>query len=101
MKIHKEFIGGNITVVRIDGKDVYLENELRDTTVDWFYWAFCIEGAQGMELIGIPSQIYLILQTVIIFFMAAESGIMSSVESMLQRRRARLAARQRQKEAAV
>lgn len=58
-------------------------------------------GAQGMELIGIPSQIYLILQTVIIFFMAAESGIMASVESMLQRRRARLEARQRQKEASV
>ncbi len=29
-------------------------------------------GAQGMELIGIPSQIYLIIQTVIIFCMAAE-----------------------------
>jgi len=28
-------------------------------------------GAQGMELIGIPSQIYLIIQTVIIFCMAA------------------------------
>lgn len=50
MKIHKEFIGGNITVVRIDGKDVYLENELRDTTVDWFYWAFCVEGAEGKTL---------------------------------------------------
>jgi len=58
-------------------------------------------GAQGMELIGIPSQIYLILQTVIIFFMAAESGITASVEAILQRRRARLAARKRQEEAAV
>ena len=58
-------------------------------------------GAQGMELIGIPSQIYLILQTVIIFFMAAESGITASIESMLQRRRARLAANERQKEASV
>ncbi len=58
-------------------------------------------GAQGMELIGIPSQIYLILQTVIIFFMAAESGITASVEAILQRRRARLAARKRQEEAAI
>lgn len=65
------------------------------------FFAILKIGAQGMELIGIPSQIYLILQTVIIFFMAAESGIMSSIDSMLQKRRARLAARQRQKEAAV
>ncbi len=58
-------------------------------------------GAQGMELIGIPSQIYLILQTVIIFFMAAESGITASIETVLQRRRARLAANERQKEASL
>ncbi len=30
--------------------DVYLENQLRDTTTDWFYWAFCVEGAQGREV---------------------------------------------------
>jgi hypothetical protein len=27
-----------------------LENELRDTQGDWFYWAFCVEGAQGKTL---------------------------------------------------
>lgn len=65
------------------------------------FFAILKIGAQGMELIGIPSQIYLILQTVIIFFMAAESGITVSIESMLQRRRARLAADERRKEASV
>ena len=29
------------------GNDVYLQNELRDTTSNWFYWAFCVEGAAG------------------------------------------------------
>ena len=54
-------------------------------------------GAQGMELIGVPSQIYLIIQTVIIFFMAAESGISASLQASAQKRKARLAARARQK----
>ncbi len=37
-------------------------------------------GAQGMEAVaGVPNQMYLILQTVIIFFMAAEKGIRVSL----------------------
>ena len=55
-------------------------------------------GAQGMELIGIPSQIYLIIQTVIIFCMAAESGITCSLTSAHERRRAKRAAEERLKE---
>lgn len=47
MIIHKNFIGGNILVKEQTETDVYVENELRDTTEDWFYWAFCVEGAQG------------------------------------------------------
>ena len=54
-------------------------------------------GAQGMELIGVPSQIYLIIQTVIIFFMAAESGISASLQASAQKGKARLAAKARQK----
>lgn len=50
MRIHQDFIGGNITLVRQEGCDVYLENQLRDTDGDWFYWAFCVEDAQGTEL---------------------------------------------------
>ena len=54
-------------------------------------------GAQGIELIGVPSQIYLIMQTVIIFFMAAEKGISESVQKSLQARRAKQAAIARMK----
>lgn len=50
MRIHKNFAGGNIVVKSIEGDTVYLENELRDTTEDWFYWAFCVEGAEGKTL---------------------------------------------------
>ena len=47
MIIHKNFVGGNIIVKEQTETDVYVENELRGTTEDWFYWAFCVEGAQG------------------------------------------------------
>ena len=47
MIIHKNFIGGNICVVKQNERGVYVENELRDTQENWFYWAFCVEGAQG------------------------------------------------------
>ena len=50
MKIHQEFTGGNIEVEKIDGNHVYLKNQLRDTEGTWFYWAFCIEGAEGETL---------------------------------------------------
>lgn len=51
MRIHKEFPGGNIRVNRVDGDDVYLEQEIRDTTEWWFYWAFAVEGAAGRTLV--------------------------------------------------
>lgn len=54
-------------------------------------------GAQGMEFIGVPSQIYLIIQTVVIFFMAAESGITESMRQEKRRRIARRAAEERLK----
>lgn len=50
MNIHVQFTGGNIRVLKIDGADVYVQNEIRDTMEDWFYWAFCVEGAQGQTL---------------------------------------------------
>ena len=50
MQIHNNFIGGNIFVKEICGDRIILENELRDTTEDWFYFAFCVEGAGGREL---------------------------------------------------
>lgn len=50
MLIHQNFDGGNIKVVKQEENTVYLENELRDTIGDWFYWAFCVEDAQGQTL---------------------------------------------------
>jgi len=50
MHIHTNFTGGNISIKEIRETDVYLENELRDTMGDWFYWAFAVEGAQGQEI---------------------------------------------------
>ena len=50
MTIHQNFTGGNICVKERCGNTFFLENELRDTTEDWFYWAFCVEGAAGQTL---------------------------------------------------
>ena len=50
MKIHQDFVGGNIHVKERIGNTFVLENELRDTKGDWFYWAFCIEGAENKEI---------------------------------------------------
>ena len=50
MRIHGDFIGGNICVKEISGDTALLENQLRDTEGDWFYWAFCVEGAEGRTL---------------------------------------------------
>ena len=50
INVDANFIGGNIKVKEISGDTVYLENELRDTNIDWFYWAFCVEGANGLTL---------------------------------------------------
>lgn len=50
MKIHGDFTGGNISVVSADGEEIRLENQIRDTFEDWFYWAFCVEGAENRTL---------------------------------------------------
>ena len=50
MRIHADFTGGNIRVLRICDADVYVQNEIRDTMEDWFYWAFCVEDAAGQTL---------------------------------------------------
>ena len=64
-----------------------------------FFFAVLKIGAQGMELsAGVPNQIYLIIQTVIIFFMAAESGIFASLRAGSQRRKARADIRRKEGE---
>jgi hypothetical protein len=47
MTITSNFPGGNIVVERIDGDDVYLHQDLRDTEGNWFYWYFRAENAGG------------------------------------------------------
>lgn len=50
IKIHENFTGGNIKVLKQDGDCLWVDNNLRDTTMDWFYWAFCVEGAENKTL---------------------------------------------------
>ncbi len=40
IKIDSNFPGGNIVVENIDGNNIFLHQELRDTPQDWFYWCF-------------------------------------------------------------
>lgn len=43
-------------------------------------------GAQGMELAaGVPNQIYLIIQTVVIFLMAAENGLFGALQNRVRK----------------
>ena len=51
MVIHKNFLGGNIEFQKREGNTIYLKNEIRDTTQDWFYWAFCVEDAEAGEFV--------------------------------------------------
>jgi hypothetical protein len=41
---------GNIIVEKIDGSDIYLTQDLRDTEGWWFYWKFRVVGAAGKKL---------------------------------------------------
>ena len=67
-----------------------------------FFFAVLKIGAQGMELsAGVPNQIYLIIQTVIIFFMAAESGIFASIRAGQERRKAQADIRRKEGQANV
>jgi len=48
--IDADFPGGNIVVDRIDGDDVYLHQDQRDTPGFWFYWYFRVRRAAGRTL---------------------------------------------------
>jgi len=49
-QIDAAFPGGNIVLERIEGDDVYLHQDLRDTAGFWFYWSFRVRGAAGRTL---------------------------------------------------
>ena len=45
--VDAELPAGNVVVNSIDGDRVSVRQDLRDTTEDWFYWAFRVKGAAG------------------------------------------------------
>lgn len=50
IKIDADFPSGNIVVEKIEGDDVYVHQDLRDTKGWWFYWCFRVRGAAGRTL---------------------------------------------------
>ena len=50
MKIISDFFGGNIRTLSIENDTVHLDVDMRDSSGDWFYWAFAVEGAAGRTL---------------------------------------------------
>lgn len=50
IEIHSSIPSGNIIVDRIEGDDVYIRQDLRDTQGDWFWWCFEVRGAQERTL---------------------------------------------------
>ncbi len=55
------------------------------------FFAILKIGADELQYIGIPSQIYQIIQTVVIFCMSAQSGFLSWLKERSRQRQARLA----------
>lgn len=49
-QIDADFPGGNIVVVDINGDSIQLQQDLRDTEGQWFYWSFRIKGAANRKL---------------------------------------------------
>ncbi len=48
--IDEDFPGGNIIVDAVEGSDLFMRPDLRDTARWWFYWSFRIRGAQNQTL---------------------------------------------------
>lgn len=44
------FPAGNIIVEKIEGDTVFIRQDIRDTSEDWFYWCFRVSGAAGRTL---------------------------------------------------
>ena len=63
-----------------------------------FFFAILSIGGKSMELsAGVPSELILIVQSIIIFFMAAESGIRTAIGNWASVRKARLRAGKEEK----
>ncbi len=50
MNITSNFPGGNIVVERVEEDVVHLQQDLRDTAGDWFYWYFSVSNAEGKRV---------------------------------------------------
>ena len=50
MSIDADFPGGNILVDRIQGDDVFIRQDLRDTSGWWFHWQFRVRQSGGRTL---------------------------------------------------
>jgi len=50
LEIDCNFPGGNIIVDKVDGDEIVLRPDLRDTATHWFYWYFAVSGAAGRTL---------------------------------------------------
>jgi hypothetical protein len=50
VRIDCAFPGGNILIDRIEGDAVFVHQDLRETSGDWFYWCFRVRGAAGRTL---------------------------------------------------
>jgi hypothetical protein len=48
--VDADFPGGNVIVEKIEGDTVFVRQDLRDTSGNWFYWCFRVRGAQGRTL---------------------------------------------------
>lgn len=50
IQIDTAFAGGNACVEKIEGSEVWLRQEQRDSSERWFYWSFRLRGAAGQTL---------------------------------------------------
>jgi len=50
IQVDGAFPGGNIVLERIDDGEIYVHQDLRDTTEWWFYWHFRVRGAASRTL---------------------------------------------------
>lgn len=51
MKIKNDYPGANIKVIQQEKQRIKLEQDIRDSTMWWFYWNFCVEAPALGEII--------------------------------------------------
>lgn len=88
--LHKRFIDSVSNEFYYDGMLVAMIMRYEPTGIILmsFFFGILKIGGTGMEKIGIPSETILIVQSVIIFFMAAEHGITESLQARRVRKKA-------------